>query len=167
MKEPLPLDSPRWGELSHAYGKASDIPELLRQLRSYPPGWRYDEDPWFTLWSSLCHQGDVHTASYAAVPHILTLASARPELAHYQYFLLPASIEGARAAPRAGAPDIPADLADAYWTSWRLVPGLVTACSARPWDEDFARSIAAALCAAQGQPALVDHILRDREDDDA
>jgi hypothetical protein len=28
----LSLDSPRWSELEHAYGAASDIPSLLRQL---------------------------------------------------------------------------------------------------------------------------------------
>lgn len=165
MAEPLPLDSPRWSKLKHAYGKASDIPALLQQLHSFPLGQRYDEEPWFTLWSSLCHQGDVYTASYAAVPHILQIAASRPDLVHYQYYLLPASIESARAVTFEDAPDIPDDLAEAYWASWRTVPSQVLACSQRSWDELFASSISAALCAAQGQPALVEHILREREDD--
>ena len=57
----LPLDSPRWPELNHAYGKASDIPALLRQLDSFPPSGP-DDEPWFSLWSALAHQGDVYPA---------------------------------------------------------------------------------------------------------
>ena len=32
----LSLESSRWSELEHAYGQASDIPPLLRQLRDLP-----------------------------------------------------------------------------------------------------------------------------------
>lgn len=52
----LPLDSPRWSELTHAYGSASDTPALLRQLASLPRA-DGDAEPWFSLWSSLAHQG--------------------------------------------------------------------------------------------------------------
>src|SRR4051812_40379348 len=65
----LALDSPRWGELTHAYGEASDIPALLRRLKTAPPPTDYRSEPWFTLWSALCHQNDVYIASYAAIPH--------------------------------------------------------------------------------------------------
>ena len=33
----LAFDSPRWDELEHAYGRATDIPALLRQLSTLPP----------------------------------------------------------------------------------------------------------------------------------
>lgn len=67
----IELGDPRWEKLSHAYGSAADIPELLRQLAGATgPKIRYDSEPWFTLWSSLCHQGDVYDASYAALPHL-------------------------------------------------------------------------------------------------
>jgi hypothetical protein len=56
----IDLDDPCWQKLSHAYGSAADIPELLRQLaRETGRKPAYDSEPWFTLWSSLCHQGDV------------------------------------------------------------------------------------------------------------
>jgi hypothetical protein len=64
----LTLDSPKWCELYHAYGPASDIPRLLMRLRTCP-----DEDTWDDVWSCLCHQGTVYTATYAAVPHIAAL----------------------------------------------------------------------------------------------
>lgn len=61
------LGSPRWGELQRAYGNAADTPALLRQLDVLPPA-AGNGEPWFTLWSSLAHQGSVHPAFFAAVP---------------------------------------------------------------------------------------------------
>ncbi|QND47158.1 hypothetical protein HB780_15660 [Rhizobium lusitanum] len=71
----LELDDPQWRELQHAYGNASNIPALLRALAS-STGLKkgYTDEPWFTLWSSLCHQGDAYTASYAAIPHVVQIA---------------------------------------------------------------------------------------------
>lgn len=44
------LDSPRWQTLSHAYGSAADIPDLLRQLDgATSPEVGPDSEPWFTL----------------------------------------------------------------------------------------------------------------------
>src|SRR5262245_2777864 len=70
----IPLDSPEWRRLQHAYGPASDIPDLLRQLAANPCAKKSGDEPWHSLWSALCHQGDVYTASYAAVPHIVDIA---------------------------------------------------------------------------------------------
>ncbi|HEX3912895.1 MAG TPA: hypothetical protein VHW71_05265 [Steroidobacteraceae bacterium] len=66
----LPLDSPQWAELSHAYGAAGDIPQLLKQLTNFRRA-TVDKEPWFSLWSALAHQGDVYSASFAAVPHVV------------------------------------------------------------------------------------------------
>ena len=57
--EMLSLDDTQWAELSHAYGRASDIPALLRQLYALPHA-SGQEEPWFSLWSALAHQGDVY-----------------------------------------------------------------------------------------------------------
>lgn len=58
-----------WKSLSHAYGEASDIPVLINQLSADCA------DPshplWEKLWSRLCHQGTVYSASYAALPLLL------------------------------------------------------------------------------------------------
>ena len=45
----IALDSPRWSELRHAYGTAGDMPPMLRQLESFPPHKKYNDEPW---WSS-------------------------------------------------------------------------------------------------------------------
>src|SRR5271156_1016157 len=54
----LSLESPEWASLYHAYGPASDIPRLLRQLDTLPIA-DGDAEPWFSIWSALAHQGDV------------------------------------------------------------------------------------------------------------
>ncbi|MFF2348460.1 hypothetical protein ACFVVL_01645 [Kitasatospora sp. NPDC058115] len=52
-----------WSRLSHAYGPADDIPELLDRIASAPT-----DELWGDLWSALCHQGSVYPASFAALP---------------------------------------------------------------------------------------------------
>jgi hypothetical protein len=88
----LSLDSPRWATLQHAYGDASDIPELLRQLPDFPPS-DGNKEPWFTIWSSLAHQGDVYSASFAAVPHVVAALATDPVRASGAYFQFPAWVE--------------------------------------------------------------------------
>lgn len=67
----LSLDDPLWGKLKHAYGEASDIPHELARLSSRKP---LPKNYWIDLWSSLCHQYEVGTASYAALPHLVSAA---------------------------------------------------------------------------------------------
>lgn len=59
-----------WSRLSHAYGSAEDIPALLDQIASDPASER-----WTDLWSALCHQGSVYSASFAALPWLVRVAS--------------------------------------------------------------------------------------------
>src|SRR5689334_11052561 len=101
----LLLDDPEWARLSHAYGPAADIPTLLRLLPEFPTSNSYKDEPWYTLWSSLCHQGDVYPASFAAVPHIVGAAAQDPRRATYNYFLLPTCIEIARVKHGVSIPD--------------------------------------------------------------
>lgn len=44
----LSLESSRWSALEHAYGQASDIPPLLRQLQDLP-GSEGQAEPWLAL----------------------------------------------------------------------------------------------------------------------
>jgi hypothetical protein len=55
-----------------------------------------NEGPWFDLWSALCHQGDVYSASFAAVPHVVRILALFPSKACFDFFLFPASVEIAR-----------------------------------------------------------------------
>jgi uncharacterized protein YbaR (Trm112 family) len=69
----LSLNDPAWRSLKHAYGSAESIPRLIQQLRANPTG-----DLWSELWLCICHQYSVYTATYAAVPHILSIARSLP-----------------------------------------------------------------------------------------
>lgn len=152
----LPLDDPKWAQLSHAYGPAADIPLLLRELRDFPSSDDYRDEPWFTLWSSLCHQGDVYSASFAAVPHIVDAAAGDPRRATYSYFLLPACIEVARVKKDV---QIPAGLDSAYFQSLRNLLDLAAGKAEETWDEALTSSALSAIAAAKGQTAVAEIIL--------
>ncbi|MEU6253979.1 hypothetical protein [Streptomyces sp. NPDC047043] len=66
------MTTTNWGELTHAYGSAEDIPGLFAQL-----GGPEDDKVWSELWSALCHQGSVYEASWAAMPVLADIALGR------------------------------------------------------------------------------------------
>ena len=102
-----------WAKLRHAYGSAVDIPGLLTRARSAPAPTSYRDEPWYSLWSSLYHQDDIYSASYAALPELIAIATdCAPDIATQALFLA-ASIELRRNEP--GAPELPADLRDPYF----------------------------------------------------
>jgi hypothetical protein len=150
----LALDSPRWSELRHAYGAASDIPDLLRQLKALPPS-ENDNEPWFTLWSALAHQGDVYSASFAAVPHVVKALASAPADAHFTYFQFPAWIEACRQKQQVS---VPPDLAPAYHAALAQLPALVAAAAERPWDEGFLRCALSAVAAAKGSGIVAEAV---------
>jgi hypothetical protein len=118
----LPLESKRWSELSHAYGDASDIPSLLADLESLPPDVGSEAEPYFSLWSALCHQGDVYVGSYAAIPHIVRVMGTAPEQVPMTLFLMVSCIEIARAKGR--GPAVPSDLRVDYIAALSRIPEL-------------------------------------------
>jgi hypothetical protein len=153
----LPLDDPRWAELRHAYGPASDIPELLRQLRSFPPEDAHDAEPYYSLWSALCHQDDVYPASYAAVPHIVEMLLAAPEKAHWSAVQLVVCIEISRARGRGLA--MPAALRAAYDAALPRLADFVRQIASARWDEGVSRVMLAALATSKGHVTLAEGIL--------
>lgn len=65
------LDQIPWADLSHAYGDASDVPELIRDLASPDPA-RRDGALW-ALYGNIWHQGTVYEATAYAVPFLIEL----------------------------------------------------------------------------------------------
>lgn len=76
-----------WSQLTHAYGAAEDIPVLLGQAS--PDG---SSQVWSDLWSRLCHQGSVYSASHAAIPALAEMAQQWPAPARFEPILLAAAI---------------------------------------------------------------------------
>lgn len=60
-----------WRSLQDAYGSAEPVEGLLERAG------RGDRAVWDELWSRLCHQGTVYSASYAALPRLTELAANR------------------------------------------------------------------------------------------
>lgn len=109
----LRLDDKKWSDLKQAYGSADRVAEDIKRLQKC---WR-DSDDFealaFELWSSLCHQDDVYTGSYAAVPHIVQLYSENPELKSLSLIQLVICIE-IRRGLNSNAPEIPEYLQASY-----------------------------------------------------
>jgi len=151
----LSLESPRWTQLQHAYGNASDIPGLLVQLK---PDSRTGgkEEPWFSLWSALAHQGDIYSATFAAVPHVIEIFARSPSNASADFPHFAAWVEICRWKK---AVEIPNDLAPDYHHSLSRMPSLIAASASSDWDEDFRRGALAALAACTGAPEMAEVIL--------
>lgn len=153
----LPLDASNWAKLSDAYSNASDIPLLLNQLESLPTDVGYDSEPYFSLWSALCHQGDVYTASYAAVPHIIRIMSNAPERVPMTLFVMVASIEIARFNGR--GPKIPSEIEADYFAALSKIPELVSKVASLNWDHLYCGAVLAASAASKGHVKLAEAIL--------
>ena len=151
----LSLNSYRWSELKHAYGAATDVPELLRQLESLPAA-KGEQEPWFSLWSALAHQGDVYSASFAAVPHVIKALALAPSSADSTYFQFPAWVEICRCKNKVAVPE---DLAAAYFDALSQLPSLVAAAASRSWDASFLSCALSAIAAAKGQPTVAEAVL--------
>lgn len=109
----ISLEYKCWDELHDAYGPASKIPELLKQLLiDSTPTTKTEDEPWFSLWSSLCHQGDVYPASFAAVPYLADIALRTSYDFAWDFFALPACIEIARNNKKL---EVPEELKQAYF----------------------------------------------------
>ena len=151
----LSLESERWRELEHAYGSAADIPALLAQLKSHP---RPDgqAEPWSSLWSSLAHQGDVYSASFAAVPHVIEALALEPLEADPSFFQFPAWVEICRAKQGVA---LPIDLEGSYFESLGRLPELAAAAATKPWDAERLACVLSAIAAAKGHHAIAEAVL--------
>ena len=150
----LPLDSPAWAELTHIYGKAADVPGLLRELEGSPSQPVIDwSGPWQGLWETLCHGGlEVNTASYAAVPHLLRIGMVAAPAAIWGYFCFLASIETSRLLGL--GPSVPDTLHEWYFEALQRMHEWVCQLAPVPWDYLLTQSAAAALAASKGHAEL-------------
>ena len=136
-----------WSTLQAAYGSAVNVPGLLASARTAPAAETAESDPWFSLWESLFHQGDVYTASYAALPELVEIASDRTDDAGAECLFLAAMIELRR--HEYDAPAIPATLRANYEVGARAAASLaeseVSRKSGEPEGETFRLRFAAAV----------------------
>jgi hypothetical protein len=193
----LPFDSPRWLKLEHAYGCAAEdtsapchwsaasgfggyqsIPSVIKcleLLEACPQPQTSDvwedvfdlEGPWKTLHESLCHQGTIYSASFAAVPHIIDIglrSSAKHEI-HPGFFLLPTEIEHSRLEEEldGGHFQIDDDIRADYLAAIQQLQDLAYAIRGHSWSSDYTLIVAAALAVSKGHLQLSKCILESGE----
>jgi hypothetical protein len=145
----LELDDRAWSRLRTAYGPATEIPALLHALFSPT----VSDEIWEQVWSNLCHQSDVYTATYAALPHIVAAARGRPALeqASYLHFVAYA----VACASRPNAPGLPGEFAnDVAGALSEAAELALQGLRARPIDRDAVKIFCAAVAAARGDVDL-------------
>jgi hypothetical protein len=153
----ISLNQKEWFVLKDAYGSAQNIPTYLAAVEADPsPKDTYDADPWFSLWSALCHQGDVYSASFAALPHLLRIAKAAQWPFASDLIALPVSIEIARI--RKGI-QIPPELEGDYRLALKEIPEIVCQNVELAWDHVFTQTATAGLALCQGQVDLAEAIM--------
>jgi hypothetical protein len=148
----LPLDDPRWTALTNAYGESSGIPKLLAQAANLPEDSGYRTEPYFSLWSALCHQGDVYPASYAALPHLVRIVEQNPAKFRWTLLALVHAIEVGRAKER--APQVPDDLTEAYRFGLARIPAIASVLLNGDLSELEMRVVLAACASAKGFSSL-------------
>ena len=145
----LDLDDPAWSRLTTAYGPATDIPSLLRAAYQR----RVPEEAWDALWSALCHQHDIYTATYAALPHLVAAARGRPVLEQAPYFHLVAFATACAARP--GSPGLPLELAEHFADALSEASALARqGLGERPIDREAVKILCATVAAARGDADL-------------
>jgi hypothetical protein len=88
------LDDIHWSQLTHAYGSAADVPDLVRSLLSTDEKQR--RGAIWALYGSIYHQGTVYEAIAAAVPFLYELLVADDVLGKSEIAGLIASIADGR-----------------------------------------------------------------------
>ena len=154
----LDWNDARWSELRGGYRVPYDPrPALakLEQAADAPAAFK-------ELWDELHHQGDVDTASYAAVPHLVQLHAKHGQQGVDTYSLL-GCIELARRA--AHNPPFPTWLGAGYEEAWRRLAHLAADDLARTSDPLLTPAAMGPLALARGLPRP-GHILPDRTDDE-
>jgi len=146
----LALDSPRWATMRKEGAYSTVVPSLLARL--YKPANFMDEEGAFrSLKLAVIRCGQVDEVSYAAVPHLLSLAKSGG-LMPWDYLGLVAEIEARRTVGMGST--VPDDLARAYFDALQGVPQLVADCKPNGASENVVGRLAGVLAVAYGQPRL-------------
>jgi hypothetical protein len=140
----LGLGDPKWKKLKGGHRKPYDPSEALSRLER-------DRGTWDELRAQLHHQGDVGESSYAAVPHLVSIAKGWPKR-DWNFYGLVSTIEVER--HRRSNPPIPDWLSDNYVVAWRELLDLALEDIRRVEDDLTIRSILGAIALARHQLKL-------------
>jgi len=129
-----------WHALQDAYGSAEAVEGLLERCDTE------QRDVWDELWSRLCHQGTVYSASYAALPRLAELARRRDPSGFVEPLFLAASIVASTDASAVEV-DVRAHYADAILELHDVAERLVQVAGD---DTDFVYRVQALIATEDG-----------------
>jgi hypothetical protein len=125
---------------------------MLEALKAAPTPKDYLSELWFSLWSVPCHQTDVYTASYAAVPHVASIAVTKPPSERLEYIHFIGAVEAYR--HKSLAPPIPVDYEQDYFHALEQTFSIISDCLKLDWNEVGYRILLGVLAAVRGKPNL-------------
>lgn len=140
----LSLDDPHWQAYKGGYRVPYDASSALRRLLADGP----DEELWDELWTELHHQGDVHQASYAAIPWLVEFVR-RSHKIDWNALALIATIELER--EQNGNPKVAEELAAGYFAAIKSLPAVLGDHPDEEWSELVVSAAAACIALARGQ----------------
>jgi hypothetical protein len=154
-----------WAMLRHAYGPPGDIPALLTSAETAPAPIRADQEPWCSLWSALCHQGDVYSASFAALPELIRIAASRDGSERAECLLLAGCIELERHEIR--APAMPSWLTQPYQDAIVFGAQVARQSLDSAKNADDRRRLEIAVASFTGERTAARHLLGEDEESNA
>lgn len=138
----LPLEDPQWLDFIGGYQVRYDASGAIERLLNGPDRSAALEE----LENDLCHQGDLGTASYAAVPWLVEYIRRCPELDAGVVGLV-LTIEFGRPFQRQR---MPAELQADYEKAIRQLPDIVSSKRTGQWDDRQVQVAASTLALSQG-----------------
>jgi hypothetical protein len=140
----LPLDDPRWQSYKGGYRVPYDASRGLRRLLTDGPC----KELWEELWNNLHHQGDLHQASYAALPWLVEFIRRSPKL-DWNAVALVALIELER--DQHNNPPVAEELSSGYYAAIRSLPEVLSSHPDREWGDCVVQAAVACIALARGQ----------------
>ena len=141
------LDDPRWEQLIGGYRQPYDASIPLRKLRDGVP----PEQIWKELWEELHHQGDVDSASFAVVPHLVSIASQWGER-DWNFYAIIALIEIERG--QRDNPDVDDSIREDYHAAWGAILDLALHYLRTATDQTLIRTALGVIALQRGDRIL-------------
>lgn len=154
----LELTDARWGQLIGGRRTPFDPRPALSLLESGEAV----ERAWSELWDGLHHQGDVDTAAYAAVPHLVRIHRQR-DVPDWNTYAILGTIERERRARL--NPAIPDWLVGGYQSAWHEIVDLALLDLKRSEDPLLVQSALGAIAMARGLTRTAEILLDFTEDE--
>jgi len=147
----ISLDDPKWQTFKGGYHSDYDASVQLRAFEADP---NVAAQMWEEFWNKLHHQGGVHIASYAAVPHLVRIY-IKHGLLDWKLFGFVATVEDCRLFgdnPHFMNPQLPHWLESDYYAAIKSLAAFGAQHFTEDWSKELAQSFLAVAAFAKNIP---------------